>query len=114
MAKETIFYQEDDVLVTNARFVIGTEVFAMRSVTSVEGTRVRRDYAVPAALVVLGAILFVILFALDQRIWSAVGAIIAVAGISLAIFKKRPFAVVLNTTSGEAIAYESDDRDDID
>ena len=113
MAKETIYYQEDDVLVSNVRMVIGTEVIVMRSVTSVEGTRIQLDYAVPGALVIIGGFIFLFLFLGDARIWSIGGIIMAVAGIALAIFRKRPYAAVISTTSGETIRYRSDDRDDI-
>ncbi len=113
MAEETIFYREDNVLVTNIRCVIDTEVIAIRSVTSVQGTRIRRDYAIPGALIIFGALLFLVLFGADEKIWSSVGVIMIVAGIFLAILKKRPFAVVICMTSGEVIRYRSNDRDDI-
>jgi len=126
---ESLFFQNGDIMVTNARFVVGAKTFAMRGITSVEVARseevVEREsdkslagaiaavIGFAALLVIAGGFYCWILY--EFSFWIVVGAIIIaivmfiVAG-SLMTQSKQAFKIVLKTAGGDVIAYTSFDR----
>jgi hypothetical protein len=123
---ESIFFQNGDILVTNARFVVGTKTFAMRGITSVEVVEgdevVEKQPGNSLAQAVGGIGLIFSLFVgvlccllFDCSYWVLVGAgivgiLIFLAAALLSTKWKRAFKIVLKTAGGEVTAYQSFDR----
>jgi len=114
---ETTFFNSGDVAVTNARFVVGAQTFAVRGITSVEGAELPRSYTGPAILILPGAVAAILgFFASSMGGGSvaapigALGLIPLAGGIWWACRRKPKYAVVLRTAGGEVTAYQSADR----
>jgi hypothetical protein len=111
---ETVFFQSNDITVTNARFIVGAQTFAMRGITSVQGIRRSPSYGGPVVLIVVGMLF---LFPMGNGIQekdtrSVVGFgllafILSITGILWSVWKKPTFEVVLRTSGGEVVAYSS-------
>jgi hypothetical protein len=133
-AVESIFFQSGDITVTNARFVVGAETFAIRDIASVEVVEsdklVKRRPRNPLRGIVLMALqllsgffgLFFIFagavcwYSARLKLWEAAGCgvvgvlMIAVPGWPSANWK-RAFKIVLKTAGSEKTVYKSFDRD---
>jgi len=127
---ESIFFQSGNIMVTNARFVIGAKTFAMRSITSVK-TETETEQP-PLGITGIGC-LSVIIFVIGLVIafygfsissaWLVIFGILILAGgiwlaIRISLNKPKPkpkltFTVVLTTAGGEVTAFRSDDQDHI-
>jgi Family of unknown function (DUF6232) len=128
-ADESIFFQSGNIMVTNARFVVGAKTFAMRGITSVEVVETDEAAAKhpgktwPEIIILLGlaiTVFFGLLFWIlnDFDYWILVGAgiiciLVIIAGSFLNIQMKRAFKIVLRTAGGEVTAYQSFDRNHI-
>jgi hypothetical protein len=107
--EELIFFHSENIAVTNARFIVGAQTFAMRGITSVEGVETPVSYSGAAALGLVGLVMFMNLF--NGGIFIGVmGLLIIAAAIWLIKQKKPTYAVVLRTAGGEVTAYQSADR----
>lgn len=112
MADETTFFNSGNVVVTNARFIVGAQTFAMRGITSVEGVEQSPSYVGPAILILFG--LFMALgFTIGSILLGILGVGTLALGVWLATLRKPMFSVVLRTAGGEVTAYESPNRSQI-
>jgi hypothetical protein len=112
MATETTFFQSGDITVTNARFVVGAQTFAMRGITSVQGVETPANYNGAIALILVGAVIAVSGFAFSIEL-AVFGVLLIAGGIWLCFRQKQTYAVVLRTAGGEVTAYQSQNRDHI-
>ena len=112
MADESTFFQSGDIAVTNARFIVGAQTFAMRGITSVQGVETPATYVGPVILALLGLIMAASLFNGSIGL-GIVGVLILAADICIFIRRKTTFAVVLRTAGGEVTAYQSTNREHI-
>jgi hypothetical protein len=112
MAEETTLFQSRNIAVTNARFIVGAQTFAMRGITSVEGVETPVSYIGPVMLGLLALWISISLFG-GMIFLGIVGVLILVADIWITIRRKPTFTVVLRTAGGEVTAYKSTDRDHI-
>jgi hypothetical protein len=110
MADESIFFQSGDITVTNARFIVGAQTFAMRGITSVQGIETPASYTWPIILVLVGLLMALSFFGGVIGV-GIFGLLFLAAGIWLITRRKPTFAVVLRTAGGEVTAYQSKDRD---
>jgi hypothetical protein len=113
MTTETTFFDSDDIAVTNARFVVGAQTFAMRGITSVKGVEFPRSYTGPAVLIlpgVVAAIASATTGGLVAALFGALAVLLLAGGIWWAFWRKPTYAVVLRTAGGEVTAYQSADR----
>ncbi|MDQ2821298.1 MAG: DUF6232 family protein [Pseudomonadota bacterium] len=99
---ETIVFEENNVKVTNARFVVNDQTYAMNGVTSVKRFEKKPPRIVPIVIAV-GS-----LVAMSASV--IVGLIILAAAIGIWKIQKAQYSVVLSTSSGEAQALTSPDR----
>ncbi|HSY09661.1 MAG TPA: DUF6232 family protein [Candidatus Dormibacteraeota bacterium] len=113
MTQESLFFQSGNVTVTNARFIVGTQTFAIRGITSVQSVMTPVSYAGPG-LVGLASLLFMAVEFFHGEIFIGIWGIpILAACIWIMIRQKPTFAVVLRTAGGEITAYKSANRNDI-
>jgi hypothetical protein len=109
MTTETTFLQRGDITVTNARFIVGAQTFAMRGITSVQGVRTPASYGVSGLVMMIGAGVAAGGFLNSLVGLGITGVLVLAGGIWLATRQKPTFAVVLRTAGGEVTAYQSKD-----
>jgi|HubBroStandDraft_2_1064218.scaffolds.fasta_scaffold556364_2 hypothetical protein len=110
MPDESIFFRSGNVTVTNARFIVGAQTFAMRGITSVQGIQKSANRSWPIVLLLVGLIFAVGLFN-GSLIFGIFGLLVIAGAIWIMIIQKPSFAVVLRTAGGEITAYESKNRE---
>lgn len=104
---EKLFFNQNNVSVSNSRFIVDGQTYAMNGVTSVKTGKKEPARVGPIILALVGIL---ILFG------GEIGPIfIGLIMIGLAVFwwkKQKPeLSVVLNSSSGEAQALKSQDAD---
>lgn len=104
--EEKIFFADGDISVSNTRFTVCGQTYAMSAVTSVKQTVINPSYGLPGLLGIAGIFICFI---------GNIASIVAgLAAICLAIFvgsrRKPEYIVVLNTSSGESQALKSYDK----
>jgi hypothetical protein len=106
---ETQFFNEGGVVVTNARFIVPNQTFAIAGITSV------RFVAVPAkttgAVLLGGCGVLVLLAALSLHTFGslAIGLLMLGVGITMWRNAKADYSVALHTSGGEVKALTSQD-----
>lgn len=100
--EEKIHFQRGAVLVTNARFVNGTQTFAMRNVSAVEKSCADPSWGAPIVFGLIG------LFALSQL--PVVGIVILAVTGGWVYFMRTNFRVVLTASGSVQTALESRDE----
>jgi hypothetical protein len=103
--EEKIFFNEDNVTVSNSRFIVSGQTYAMSNVTSVKSGKIEPDHGSSGILGVIG------LACLFGSGWVFFAGLLLIA---LAIFiflnNKPTYSVILNTASGENQALTSTDK----
>ncbi|MEO8143084.1 MAG: DUF6232 family protein [Betaproteobacteria bacterium] len=110
MNNEHVFFQEAEIIVTNARFVVGSQTFAMRNITSVRAEKVEEKFEYPGYLMLLGVVIALIGFASAGIPVGIIGIAMSAGGIYWAWNQDSAYAVVLTTSGGEVSAHQSNDR----
>lgn len=103
---ETVFFDENNVKVTNARFIANNQTYAMSGVTSVRSTMAPAE--VKGYLIGIG-IGLIMLFALEGAA-KLFGVVVAGVAIWLMISAKSTHWVTLVTSAAESRALESKDE----
>ena len=102
--EEKVFLNEGEVTVTNARFKVRAQTYAMSGITSVKSYEKRPSRLAPLTLILIG-----IMFGSTSND-ALVGGIMFIALAMLWwMLSKTEFQVILSTASGEAIALKSED-----
>jgi hypothetical protein len=104
---EEIFFEHGNVKVTNARFVVGNQTYAMNGVTSVKNTIIPAKRTLGIVLAVVGVLM---LLGSSESGIKVFGFLLAVAGGVLAYVAKATHVVVLHSSSGETQALTGTDR----
>ena len=111
---EHVFFQRENVTVTNTRFIVGSQTYAMRNITSVKPVRYDPSPGGLVAIATFGVVLAFIGYFAPSLAWGMGTSISGVALAARAIFcisRQRPtFGVVLTTSGGEIRAIEHGDR----
>ncbi|HEX4693283.1 DUF6232 family protein [Sphingomonas sp.] len=102
---EDVFYEAPGVKVTNARFIVDNQTYAMNGVTSVKTLTIPPSYGGAIIAILIGLVL---LFAGAAGV-KVLGLAIAAFGIFLIVKAKAEHVVVLHSASGEAQALKSTD-----
>lgn len=106
--EEKTFFEYEDVKVTNARFVVGSQTFALGNITSVQAFAQEPNRTGPAVLIVVGIVVSLAGNAI-------LGIPVCIGGVAWLILQKpNKFHVRLRTASGETTALTSHQRDYID
>jgi hypothetical protein len=98
MAEQT-FFEYEDVKVTNARFISGSQTYAMSNVTSVKAFEQKPKRLLGICILIVGLI----------AAFSApvVGAVIALAAVVYLLMQKTVYHVMLATSGGETSALKT-------
>ena len=102
MAEQT-FFEHHDVKVTNARFITGSQTFAMSNVTSVKAFEQSPKRFWGVLFLVLG-----LAFALASPVVGLIIAAMAVVGLFL---QKTIYHVMLSTSGGETSALKTNEKE---
>ncbi|WP_395611028.1 DUF6232 family protein [Pseudomonas sp. B22129] len=102
---EKVFFNQGDVSVSNSRFIVDGQTYAMSNVTSVKSRVTPPDRGAAIIIAIVG------LACLLGRGSVFVAGLIALA-IAVLVWRssKAKYAVVLNTSSGEKQALVSNDK----
>lgn len=114
MDEKTYFNNNNGISVTNARFIVSEQTYAMSGVTSVKHF-IKKASIVRAVLsvllIALGALSTIGILASGEGEAATIimPLIFLIIGISLWFSNKKSFIVLLNTSSGESQALETKD-----
>ena len=100
--EEKVFLEEGGVTVTNARFIVPAQTYAMSGITSVKSYEKKPSRRGPITLIVIGGIAV-----LSGKDALAGGIILLVLALLWWVLSKTEFQVKLSTASGEATALRS-------
>jgi uncharacterized membrane protein len=106
--EEKTFFDTGNVRVTNARFIVDGQTYAMNGVTSVKQAARHPSRVGPTLWALIGLLLVVTGAAV------VLGLILLVVALLWGFGQKPVWIVVLSSSSGEAQALTSQDRDYID
>ena len=106
---EKIYFSSNGIMVTNSRFVVPGQTFAMSGITSVKMTSKEDSKLGPFVLLLVGLALLA-----GGSIFSAVlgGIVIALVVYWMRMIKPT-LSVVLSSASGESTAFASKNSDEI-
>lgn len=96
---EKTFFEYEDVKVTNARFISGSQTYAMSNVTSVKAFEQKPKRLGGIVVLVIGVVV-----AINTP---AVGIVIAAAAAIYLYLQKTLFHVMLSTSGGETSALKT-------
>lgn len=105
MAEERTFFQYEDITVTNSRFMVGSQTFAMSNITSVKASKQEPNRFWPIALIVFGVLALVA----NANIWVVV--LIGGSGIAWLLMQNTMYHIMLTTAGGETSALSSKQRE---
>ena len=112
MAEQT-FFSSENVTVTQARFIVGGQTYAMQGVTSVRRSLVQPSKFWPIITLLLGVIAVLVSFALFSNsigagiVFLLIGAGFIAGGVFWLRSLKATHFVILNSASGESRALWS-------
>ncbi|WP_447792632.1 DUF6232 family protein [Pseudomonas farris] len=114
---EKTFYESDNIKVTNARFIVNNQTYALSSVNSIKVCEVDVTSSPTApALLIAGGIVWMLFFLSKGGIVDYIQPIVLiVVGFCLVIRIKKKFEyrVILTTSSGENAALRSNNKQEI-
>lgn len=108
---ERIFLDEGGVKVTQARFMVPGQTYAMSGVTSVAAHKENPSKRWPILLIVLGGLAAMIGLGQTEIVTIIVGIVVLAVGILWLRALRPTYHVLLRSASGEARALSSKDRE---
>ena len=98
--EEKTFFEHENVKVTNARFLVGEQTFAMSNITSVSSSQDRHSRVGPIILLIVG-------FVMCCASIVVAGLIVMAVGVLWLMLQKTKYHVMLRTSGGETKALTS-------
>lgn len=93
---EKIFYQDESVKVTQSRFTVENETYAMRNISSVTNYEIKKSKIIPRIIMLIGIFLIFLMEAFF------IGGMMAIVGLVWQLLLlKNDFAVKISTNAGE-------------
>jgi hypothetical protein len=108
MAEES-FFDEGEVKVTSARFIIPSQTYALSGVTSVKNLKEAPSKKWPIILIVIGFFILALSSEYSGSGGIIFGLLVAGGGIAWLILSKPRYYVVLSSASGETKSLSSQD-----
>ena len=100
---EKLFFEYEGVKVTNARFMVDGQTFAMNNITSVKTVAKKPSRIGPILLILVGA---------GMAFQAApLGAIVALPGVVWLFLQKTMYHIMLHTSGGETSALKTKQSD---
>jgi predicted membrane channel-forming protein YqfA (hemolysin III family) len=120
--EETVFFNFNGIIVSNSRFIVRSQTYAMQSVTSVKPGIIKPSRAVALAFILIGMLLMIaelaaleLLDLLDhQGVLLVAGVVAILIGLIAWYLGKPRYSVILHTSAGEHHALVSDNKQDIE
>jgi hypothetical protein len=125
--EETVFFNFNGIIVSNSRFIVRSQTYAMQSVTSVKPGVIKPSRAVALAFILAGMLLLALkLLALElaalelldlldhQGVLLVAGVVAILIGLIAWYLGKPRYSVILHTSAGEHHALVSDNKQDIE
>jgi predicted membrane channel-forming protein YqfA (hemolysin III family) len=120
--EETVFFNFNGIIVSNSRFIVRSQTYAMQSVTSVKPGIIKPSRAVALAFILTGMLLMIaelaaleLLDLLDhQGVLLVAGVVAILIGLIAWYLGKPRYSVILHTSAGEHHALVSDNKQDIE
>jgi hypothetical protein len=106
--EEKMFFDAGNISVSNSRFIVDGQTYAMGNVTSV---KTGFEKASKAGGILIGILGLLVLLGAKSFLW---GIIIIAVGVFAFIGAKDKYSVVLSTSSGENQALTSENRTHIE
>jgi hypothetical protein len=106
MAEETVFFEEGNVKVTNARFLTFGKTHSMNGITSVTKYQITPSRKGPIIVAVIGLLAFIFKW--------YIAVIILAAAVAWFISQKKKYSVQLSSASGDNEALTSTNEEYID
>lgn len=97
--QETTFFEHEGVRITNTRFIVDGQTFAMNNITSVKPLEKKPSRMLPAALVIIGA--------LPAINGTYGGLALSLIGVVWLLLQKTVYHVMLHTAGGETSALKT-------
>jgi hypothetical protein len=104
--QETIFLSEQGVTVTNARFILPKQTFAMSGITSVQDNEVKPSKIGPIIFILFGFI-FLLVSNFSSYFLMTLGVFMLIIGGNWLV-QKITYSIILHTASGEVKALTSE------
>jgi hypothetical protein len=105
--EEKEFFRYEDVTVSNSRFIVASQTFAMSNITSVRASQTDPNRFWPIAFIVVGV------GALLSQAYGFGAVLVIIGGIWVAS-QKTYYHVALTTAGGESQALTSEQKDYIE
>ncbi len=114
--EEKVFFNFDGVTVSNSRFIVRSQTYAMQSVTSVKPGIVEPKHGLAILFLFIGFLLLIgeMLELYDAGVLLIAGAVAIVIGLVAWFIEKPRYSVILNTSAGEHHALISEKKQDIE
>jgi len=106
--EERMFFDTGNISVSNSRFIVDGQTYAMGNVTSV---KTGIEEAKKGGGILIGVIGLLVLFGAKSFLW---GILILIVGVLAFMGAKDKYSVVLSTSSGENQALTSEDKTHIE
>jgi len=110
MPEDQVYFQQGEITVTSARFIVSAQTFAMRTITSIREEQEDPTRVWPVIFILAGVSVFIANL-MPFNLGAILGLAIFVAGIWQAVRSKPTFSVVLTAAHGEVTAYRSKNRE---
>lgn len=110
---ETIYYNEGNVKITNARAILDTRTFAMNGITSVSMSSKAPPIFLPAVLILIGVIVGLMSIGNDGWLGYVIAMVLIGAGVGLYKMASTMYTVRVGSASGEQNAYTTSNQDQI-
>ncbi|WP_261464729.1 DUF6232 family protein [Serratia marcescens] len=101
----------EDVLVTNARFIVGSNTYAMSGITSVKKSKIPAKRSPGIVMAAIGAS---VMYAADSKGWQIFGGVLLFLGVVAFFIEKPTYVVTICSSSTETKALENKDEAYID
>jgi hypothetical protein len=114
--EETVFFNFNGIIVSNSRFIVRSQTYAMQSVTSVKPGIVKPSRGVAMVFMLIGVLLLIaeLLELFDKGVLLVAGVVAILIGLIAWYLEKPRYSVILNTSAGEHHALISDKKQDIE
>lgn len=101
--QEKEFFDYDGVRVTNTRFIVDGQTYAMNNITSVKPYEKKPNRLWPILMVILGVIL------VFSRVYG--GLLLSVIGVVWLVVQKTVYHLILHTAGGETSALTTNQKE---